>query len=131
MTPPCNPNARRKTLGMPENNPRASGSNHRNLNAEEIVPVWAGRGQDAPIQAYLADGSSVMYTDGGAAAACFTKKSLCEWLQISTRTWDRLTATGQTPAPDLLIGREGRWMFSTVAKWLRSKPRLTGRQKGR
>jgi hypothetical protein len=77
------------------------------------------------------DPGSVTLTDLPLPEVCFTKKTICEWLQISTRTWDRLTAAGLTPAPDLVVGKSARWSPETVARWLRSKPRLPGRKVGR
>jgi hypothetical protein len=99
--------------------------------------VEAGRWQSpcGPARSQVADvGSddpgSVSLTDLPLPEVCFTKKSICEWLQISTRTWDRLAAAGLTPPPDLVVGKSARWSPLTVAKWLRSKPRLPGRKGG-
>ena len=43
-------------------------------------------------------------TDEAALTCFYTKRTLCEWLRISIRTWDRATAAGLTPAPDLVCG---------------------------
>ena len=69
-------------------------------------------------------------TDEAALTCFYTKRTLCKWLQISTRTWDRAAAAGLTPVPDLICGSSPRWSPQTIEKWLRSKPRLPGRGKG-
>jgi hypothetical protein len=53
---------------------------------------------------------------------------LASYLGISTRTFDRLNGMGMLPAPDLVIGSSARWAPQTVAKWLKSRPRLPGRK---
>jgi len=58
---------------------------------------------------------------------CFTKKTLSEWLHISTRSLDRAIAAGVIPAPDLTVGRSPRWSEQTIAAFLKTKPRLPGR----
>jgi hypothetical protein len=95
---------------------------------------WAGGGQAPrdPARTHdKGDGSGppnpVSLTDECAVAACYDKPSLCRYLRISTRTWDRLAAAGLTPAPDLVISRSARWSPETIARWLKSKPRLRGR----
>ena len=129
-----NPNARKKTLGSGEN-PRVSGSGHSNLNASEIIPSWAMRGQQSHDPAATHDpavrfteASPVHTTDEAAVAVCFTTRTLCEWLGISVRSWTRAAAMGLTPAPDLVVGRSPRWSPSTIQRWLRTKPRLPGRK---
>jgi len=125
-----NPNARRKTLES--GNPRVES---RNLNASEIIPSWAMRGKSSHDQASSLDALSPsseaipVHTTDEAALTCFyTKRTLCEWLQISTRSWDRAAAAGLTPAPDLVCGSSPRWSPSTVTRWLKSRPRLPGRK---
>jgi hypothetical protein len=103
----------------------------------ETPRLRAGRGQtpDGPAviphpSAESADDASVPMTDEAAVARCYTKRTLCEWLEISIRTWDRAAAMGLTPAPDLIVGRSPRYSPSTIERWLRSHPRLPGRRKG-
>jgi hypothetical protein len=85
--------------------------------------------QDSTSTARIPARPSITMTDEQAVAVCFTKKSLCEWLSISTRSWDRLAAQGMVPAPDLVVGSSARWSRDTITRWLRSKPRLPGRGK--
>jgi len=59
----------------------------------------------------------------------FTKTTVCRHIAISVRTWDRATAMGLTPEPDLMVSRSPRWSPETIARWLRTKPRLPGRGK--
>lgn len=96
--------------------------------------LWAGCGQapcgPAGTQEMVpgsADPSPVSLTDEAAVTRCFTKKTLCDWLAISTRTWDQAAAMGLTPAPDLIVSCSARWSPATVEKWLRTHPRLPGR----
>jgi hypothetical protein len=76
------------------------------------------------------DAGAPSATDQATLSRCFTKKTLCHWLDISTRTWDRSVAAGLTPAPDLVVGSSPRWSPSSIDKWLRTHPRLPGRGKG-
>ncbi len=105
--------------------------------ATQIIPEWAMRGKDPHDQASSlnatapsSESNPVPTTDEAALTCFFTKKTLCEWLQISTRSWDRATAAGLTPAPDLICGSSARWSPQTIVKWLKSRPRFPGR-KGR
>jgi hypothetical protein len=91
--------------------------------------LCVGGSQDSPSTARIPDQPSISRTDEEAVAACFTKKSLCAWLSISTRTWDRLAAQGMVPVPDLVVGSSARWSRDTISRWLRSQPRLKGRRK--
>src|SRR5262245_48439525 len=89
--------------------------------------TWAGTGQryHGPV------GTSepvVGSTDETAATRCYTKRTLTDYLGISTRSWDRAAAMGLTPAPDLVVGRSPRWSPDTISKWLRTHPRLPGRK---
>jgi hypothetical protein len=61
---------------------------------------------------------------------CYTKKSLAAHLAISVRTLDRCAANGGVPIPDLLVGDSPRWAATTISRWLKTKPRLTGRRGG-
>jgi hypothetical protein len=74
------------------------------------------------------DPPSEQMTDGSALARCFDKTRLAAYLGISVRTWDRATAAGETPPPDLLVGgRSARWSPETIGRWLKTRPRLPGR----
>jgi hypothetical protein len=55
-----------------------------------------------------AEVNPVHTTDEAAVAACFTKRSLCDWLAMSIRSWDRAAALGLTPQPDLVVGNSPR-----------------------
>jgi predicted DNA-binding transcriptional regulator AlpA len=91
--------------------------------------LWEGCDKDTPVTAKRPEQPSITLTDEEAVAVCFTKKTVCEFLSISTRTWDRLAAQGMVPAPDLIVGSSARWSRDTITRWLRSKPRLPGRGK--
>jgi hypothetical protein len=97
-------------------------------------PAWATCGQthDSPAviphpSAGSVEAASVGQTDEAPVARCLTKRALCQWLGVSTRTWDRATAERLTPAPDLIVGRSPRWSPATIERWLRTHPRLPGR----
>ena len=97
-------------------------------------PSREGRGNTpdinarSPVPAITSSGvNPVPTTDEAAVARFWTKRTLCEWLQISTRSWDRATAAGLTPQPDLVVGREARFSPLTITKWLRTRPKLPGR----
>ncbi len=130
MTSRRNLDARKKTLES--GNPRVE---IRNPDASEIIFRREGRGQQPPDPAPspgTSDPSAQLnpagQTDDEAVSVCFTKKTLCQWLQMSERSWSRATALGLTPAPDLVVGRSPRWSPATISKWLRSEPRLPGRK---
>jgi hypothetical protein len=91
--------------------------------------LWEGCAQGSPTPREIPDRPSNEISDEEAVAVCFTKKSLCAFLSISTRTWDRLAAQGMTPVPDLIVGASARWSPDTIRRWLRSSPRLKGRRK--
>ena len=106
-----------------------------NPSARKILPSWSGRGQQSHDPALSpgtsdpsTESSSVDQIDNDAVVRCWTKKTLCQWLQISVRSWDRAAAFGLTPAPDLVVGREARWSPSTIDRWLRTRPVLPGRR---
>jgi hypothetical protein len=114
-----------------------SGGENPSLGARSIIPARPGRGKPSLIDAttsILAGGSGHIarecQTDEAAVSRCFTKKTLCDWLNISTRSWDRATAIGLTPAPDLMVGSSPRWTPATIERWLRTHPRLPGRKGG-
>jgi hypothetical protein len=105
------------------------------MTTRENAPSWARRGQtphDLAVSSGPAEGSadqaSVTPSDDAAAARCYTKKTLAEYLGLSVRSWDRAAALGLTPAPDLVVGRSPRWSPQTIEKWLRNRPRLPGRK---
>jgi len=62
---------------------------------------------------------------------CHNKAQLAERLNISLRSLSRAIAAGVVPDPDLLIGRSPRWTGRTIEAWLRSKPVLPGRGRGK
>ena len=109
---PRNPSARKEPS---RRNHDLNGSKD-NPSALEILPSWSGRGQRSHNPA-LSPGPSnssaelnpVDQTDLVLVVRCWTKKTLCEWLEISIRSWDRATAAGLTPAPDLMVGSSARW----------------------
>jgi hypothetical protein len=101
-----------------------------------IIPVWAIRGQTPHDLApspdpteRSADHASVALSDE-VAACCFTKKTLAEYLVLSVRSLDRAAALGLLPCPDLIVGRSPRWSPDTITRWLRTRPRLPGRNGG-
>lgn len=104
-----------------------------NPNAPPILSLREGRGQ--PSHAAAASQAppttsgnppSEQMTDG-IPTHCFDKSELARYLGISVRTWDRATAARETPPPDLMVGRSPRWSPETIARWLKTKPRLPGR----
>jgi hypothetical protein len=103
----------------------------------QSAPAWEPGGKPSrapapsPVPPATSKGANPVQTADEAAVVCFfTKRTLCEWLAISIRSWDRAAAAGMTPAPDLICGSSARWSPETVQKWLRSKPRLPGRGRG-
>ncbi len=99
--------------------------------------LWAVRGQAAGEHSASpnanegsADHASVTLTDEAATARCFTKKTLADHLMMSVRSLDRANALGLLPCPDLVVGRSPRWSPDTVQRWLRTRPRLPGRNGG-
>jgi hypothetical protein len=75
------------------------------------------------------EANPVHTTDEAAVAACYTKRTLAHYLGLSVRSLDRASAMGMLPCPDLVVGRSPRWSPDTVARWLRTKPRLPGRSR--
>jgi len=125
------PNARGKAPEFDENSRAKS-----NPNASEILPnsrpLWAMRGQSpldpaatSPPAITSSEANPVHETD---LAVYFTRRTLCQRLQISERSWSRAAALGLTPEPDIQIGPSARWSRSTIERWLRTKPRLPGRK---
>jgi hypothetical protein len=97
-----------------------------------IIPAWAACGQscgERSARREPVDGANATASDERTdeLPGVFTKKTLCAWLAISIRTWDRAAAEGLTPAPDLLVATSPRWLASTIEKWLRTHPKLRGR----
>lgn len=64
-------------------------------------------------------------------SSCFTRRGLAGFLAISTRTLDRMAGQGLLPRPDLIVGSSPRWTPQTVARWLKSRPRIPRRKGGR
>jgi hypothetical protein len=100
----------------------------------QSAPAWepGGNPSRAPAPspappATLADVPSESDSDEAAVRACFTTRTLCQWLGISIRSWTRAAALGLTPAPDLVVGRSPRWSPSTIKRWLKTHPKLPGR----
>jgi hypothetical protein len=60
--------------------------------------------------------------------SCFTKRTLCEFLVLSERTFERLLAQKLVPAPDFSIGNSPRWTPTTIERWMATRPRLRGRR---
>lgn len=97
-------------------------------------PAWepGGKPSCAPAASPVPPATSkeanpVQMTDAQAVAVCFTTRTLCQWLGISTRSWTRAAALGLTPAPDLVVGRSPRWSPTTIERWMRTRPKLPGR----
>jgi hypothetical protein len=61
--------------------------------------------------------------------SCLTKRGLAQYLGVSVRSLDRGCAMKLLPTPDLVVGRSPRWAPETIAKWLRTRPRLPGRSR--
>ena len=51
-----------------------------------------------------------------------TRRELAETLRVSTRTVERLTASGVLPQP-VRIGRSVRWRSAEIYEWLAATPR--------
>jgi hypothetical protein len=105
--------------------------------ADQIVPLWVIRGNDAQTGApkpglttTSTNLPSVNESDQAAVSAFFKTRTLCQWLGISIRSWTRAASLGLTPAPDLIVGRSPRWSPSTIERWLKTRPRLPGRKGG-
>jgi predicted DNA-binding transcriptional regulator AlpA len=62
-----------------------------------------------------------------APTCCLDKNGLAQYLGISVRSLDRATAMGLLPQPDLVVGRSPRWAPDTIKRWLRARPKLSGR----
>jgi len=126
MTSRRNPDAHKNPPG-----PTSPRGENRNPDAPVRVSGWSGRGQQSHAPALspsTSDPSTELNpVDQTAVVRCWSKKTLCEWLGISTRSWDRAAAAGLTPAADLVIGSSARWAPQTIAKWLRTRPVLPGR----
>src|SRR5262249_5343623 len=112
---------------------REPGAHQGGSSSNSILPAWARGGQASFPDSITASPSMdfggvnpVNMTDQAASEACFTKQTFVRHLALSVRSLDRAAAAGLLPAPDLLVGRSPRWSPETVAKWLRSKPRLPG-----
>jgi len=100
--------------------------------------LWAGCGQATAEHSASphanegsADHASVALSDEAAVPCCFTKRTLAQYLGLSVRSLDRAAALGLLPCPDLVVGRSPRWSPETIERWLRTRPRLPGRGKGR
>jgi hypothetical protein len=110
--------------------------------ADHIIPnsarLWepGGNPSHAPApspapSATSAFSSSVSESEGDAVRTCYTKRALAQYLHLSTRTLDRSRAFGLVPEPDLVVGRSPRWSPETIARWLKTRPKLPGRGKRR
>lgn len=126
-----NPNAHGKALESGENS-RAKG----NPDARRILSSREGRGQQSHTPAlspgtpaHSGEPNPVPETDEAALVCFYTKRTLCEHLRISIRSWDRAAAAGLTPAPDLICGARARWSPQTIERWLKLHPVLPGRGK--
>jgi hypothetical protein len=47
---------------------------------------------------------------------------ICEYFNISTRTFDRMRADGKLPPPDHRIGQTNMWSFELVEAMFRIEP---------
>jgi hypothetical protein len=109
-----------------------------NSNAYQILPDFCspreGRGQ-RPLDPAVthdpaitsAEAIPAPTTDEAAVAVCYDNARLARYLGVSVRSLDRANAAGLLPCPDLVCGRSPRWSPSTIAKWLKTRPKLPGR----
>ena len=102
-----------------------------NSNAYQILPDFCspreGRGQ-RPLDPAVTHEPATMSDLGSSAptTGCYSKRQLAAYLGLSERTLSRLAARGDLPPADLTIGKSQRWTRETVAKWLKSRPKLRG-----
>jgi hypothetical protein len=71
---------------------------------------------------------TVNESDEAAVSVCLDKAGLARFLNLSVRSLDRANAMGMLPHPDLVCGRSPRWSPDTIARWLKTRPRLPGRK---
>jgi predicted DNA-binding transcriptional regulator AlpA len=96
------------------------------------TPLWCQCGQDSSrVDARLVtrDYSDATNPVQETGEVCFTRQTLARFLNISTRTLDRLAGQGLLPKPDLLVGRAARWTPQTIERWLKARPTMPGRRK--
>jgi excisionase family DNA binding protein len=61
------------------------------------------------------------------APILWSKAELAHYLDLSTRTIDRLAASGMLPAPTLMLGSRKRWSREVIDRWLSTRPKITTR----
>jgi hypothetical protein len=114
----------------PQPEMKGSGRGESDPNALWTLPKggWGGKGLHSPLPAATPpNAASDDETKAPFPDRCFTRKSLCEWLSISLRTFDRLAAQGLLPQACFYVSGRARWRPSVVEKWLRTRPKLSGR----
>ena len=125
MTSRRNPDAQKKS-------PRTGKSEGQESQPRRapILSSWATRGNASHDPAASPEASTLSINSNPAheaVAVCFDKAGLARFLGLSVRSLDRANAMGLLPCPDLVCGRSPRWSPSTIAKWLKTRPKLPGR----